>query len=157
MVSALAQVQDPTDGRERLRLWLRLLRLSRSVENEVRERFRAQFDTTLPRFDVMAALARRPEGMMMGELSRWLLVSNGNVTGIVDRLVADGMVARAAQEKDRRASIVRLTDRGRKTFEVMATAHAGWIDELLGGFTPSEAGELAEVFAVQLEDGEERT
>ena len=147
MVSALAPTRETGDGRERLRLWLRLLRLSRSVENELRERFRTRFDTTLPRFDVMAALARRPEGMTMSRLSRFLLVSNGNVTGIIDRLVTDGLVVRAAQKGDRRASIVRLTQRGRSSFATMAAAHARWIDELLGDFAPDEARELAAMLA----------
>ncbi|TIS81978.1 MAG: MarR family transcriptional regulator, partial [Mesorhizobium sp.] len=76
-------------GKDRLRLWIRLLRASRTIEAELRERLKKEFDTTLPRFDVMAALYRAPEGMLMSDLSRFLLVSNGNVTGIVDRLVSE--------------------------------------------------------------------
>ena len=86
------------DSKERLRLWIRMLRASRTIEAELRERLRQEFDTTLPRFDVMAALYRAPEGMLMSSLSRFLLVSNGNVTGIVDRLVSEGLVTRARQE-----------------------------------------------------------
>ena len=78
----------------------------------MRERLKKEFDTTLPRFDVMAALYRAPEGMLMSDLSRFLLVSNGNVTGIVDRLVSEGLVARARRNGDRRTSMVRLTDAG---------------------------------------------
>jgi DNA-binding MarR family transcriptional regulator len=145
MVSApLARVDD----KARLRLWVRLLRLSRSVEGELRERLKARFDTTLPRFDVMAALWRAPEGMMMSALSRFLLVSNGNVTGIVDRLVADGLVARAAREGDRRTSVVRLTEAGREAFAAMADAHAAWIDELLGGIAPADAEKVADTLAM---------
>lgn len=148
MVSAPLARIAAADGKARLRLWVRLLRLSRSIEGELRERFKARFAITLPRFDVMAALWRVPEGMMMSELSRFLLVSNGNVTGIVDRLVADGLVARAAREGDRRASVVRLTAAGREVFEAMAAAHAEWIDELLGGIAPADAEAVADTLAM---------
>ena len=126
-------------ARQRLRLWLRLLGATREIETELRERMRVEFDTTLPRFDVMAALARAPEGLKMSELSRALRVSNGNVTGIIDRLAADGMVARAAIDGDRRATLVRLTGAGRAEFERMAVAHAGWIDARLAAL---DAGDL---------------
>ena len=112
MVSAPLATLDPaSSNKERLRLWIRLLRASRIVEGELRERLKGQFNSTLPRFDVMAALYREPNGMLMSDLSRFLLVSNGNVTGIVDRLVSDGFVVRAQREGDRRTSIVRLTAR----------------------------------------------
>ena len=127
----------------RLRLWIRLLRVTRLLDGEIRERLRREFDATLPRFDVMAALYQAPEGMIMSEVSRFLLVSNGNVTGIVSRLVGDGLVIRAQRRDDRRTSIVRLTKKGRDRFEEMAAAHERWIDELLGGMTPEEADELS--------------
>ena len=135
------------DGKERLRLWIRLLRVTREVEGELRERFKRDFGTTLPRFDVMAALWRAPEGMMMSALSRFLLVSNGNVTGIVERLVADGLVDRTGRAGDRRASIVRLTEAGQTAFEAMAAANARWIEELLGGVTPDDARAVAALLA----------
>jgi DNA-binding MarR family transcriptional regulator len=144
MVSAVARVAD--DDRARLRLWLRLLRTTRAIERELRERLTA-LDTTLPRFDVMAALDRAPQGMMMGELSRFLLVSNGNVTGIVERLVADGLVVRSHRDGDRRAAIVRLSAAGRTAFAAMATAHARWIDELLGPIEPDAARDLSATLA----------
>ena len=113
MVSApLSAPGISKDSKERLRLWIRLLRASRTIEAELRERLKKEFDTTLPRFDVMAALYRVPEGMLMSDLSRFLLVSNGNVTGIVDRLVSEGLVARARRNGDRRTSMVRLTEAG---------------------------------------------
>lgn len=143
------------DDRDRLRLWLRMLRTTRAVERELRERLSAAFGTTLPRFDVMAALDRAPDGMMMGELSRFLLVSNGNVTGIVERLVADGLVARTARDGDRRAAIVRLTATGRTAFAAMAAANARWIDELLGGIAPADAQHMTAIlgsFRSQWED-----
>ncbi|RWQ67954.1 MarR family winged helix-turn-helix transcriptional regulator [Mesorhizobium sp.] len=130
-------------GKDRLRLWVRLLRASRSIEAELRERLRQEFNTTLPRFDVMAALYRVPEGMLMSDLSRFLLVSNGNVTGIVDRLVSEGLVARARRNGDRRTSMVRLTEEGSKAFSVIAAAHESWIGELLGNVSEDEARRLS--------------
>ena len=102
-----------SDSKARLRLWIRLLRASRLIEGVARERLKTQFNATLPRFDVMAALYRKPDGMLMSEISRFLMVSNGNVTGIVDRLVADGLVARAQRNGDRRTSFISLTRKGR--------------------------------------------
>lgn len=131
------------DGKDRLRLWVRLLRCSRSVEAELRERLRREFDTTLPRFDVMAALYRAPEGMLMSDLSRFLLVSNGNVTGIVDRLVSEGLVTRARRNGDRRTSVVRLTEIGAQTFALIAAAHESWINELLGHVGEDDAHRLS--------------
>ncbi|PWT87852.1 MAG: MarR family transcriptional regulator [Proteobacteria bacterium] len=129
-------------GKEKLRLWIRLLRASRTIEAALRERLANQFDTTLPRFDVLAALYRTPNGMLMSDLSRFLLVSNGNVTGIVDRLVTDGLVARAGRDGDRRISIVRLTATGRNSFRTMAAAHERWVGELLAGVSKSDAQRL---------------
>jgi DNA-binding MarR family transcriptional regulator len=129
-------------SKQRLRLWIRILRAARAIEAEVRERLRVQYEVTLPQFDVMAALERKPDGMTMTELSRFLMVSNGNVTGIIDRLVADKMVARHAPADDRRAIIVRLTPRGLKQFTAMAKAHETWIDGLLSEFDAGEADTL---------------
>ena len=131
------------DPKDRLRLWIRLLRASRLIEAELRDRLKAEFDTTLPRFDVMAALYRSQDGMLMSDLSRFLLVSNGNVTGIVDRLVQEGLVSRAQREGDRRTSIVSLTKTGRQLFARMAAAHEGWINEALAGIDDGEARQLA--------------
>ncbi|RWM05548.1 MAG: MarR family transcriptional regulator [Mesorhizobium sp.] len=139
-------VAGPTSagpGKDRLRLWIRLLRASRTIEAELRERLKKEFDTTLPRFDVMAALYRVPEGMLMSDLSRFLLVSNGNVTGIVDRLVSEGLVARARRNGDRRTSMVRLTEEGVKSFAEIAAAHENWVGELLGNVSEDEARRLA--------------
>ena len=123
---------------QRLRLWLRMLRATRRIESDLRERLREAHDTTLPRFDVLAALYREPDGMRMTQLSKRLMVSNGNVTGLVDRLAADGLVARAAIEGDRRATRVHLTDAGRTTFEEMAPAHRGWIDDIFDDLSTEE-------------------
>ncbi|SFJ14582.1 MarR family winged helix-turn-helix transcriptional regulator [Aerobium aerolatum] len=129
--------------KDRLRLWIRLLRAARVVEGELRERLKTQFEMTLPRFDVMSALYRERDGMLMSDLSRFLLVSNGNVTGIVDRLVSDGFVVRSNREGDRRTSIVRLTEAGEIRFAEMASAHENWIEELLKDISEEDARRLS--------------
>ncbi len=139
-------VAGPTStgpGKERLRLWIRLLRVSRLIESDLRNRLNAEFGATLPRFDVMAALYRVREGMLMSDLSRFLLVSNGNVTGIVDRLVTDGLVERSQRDGDRRTSVVSLTADGVTLFEEMAAAHEVWVDQALAGVSEREARQLA--------------
>lgn len=134
--------QDPAASKERLRLWLKLLKAARLVEADLRERFRAGYATTLPRFDVMAALSRSRDGLRMSELSMELKVSNGNVTGIVDRLVGEGLVVRVPVDNDRRAMTVRLTGKGRETFDMLAAVHEGWVDGLLGAVGAEEARDL---------------
>ena len=130
------------EGKDSLRLWLRLLTCSTMIEREVRARLRSQFGATLPRFDMMAALEREPDGLNMGELSRRMMVSNGNVTGLVDRLVQEGLIERQVSEHDRRSARVRLTEQGRATFTRMARAHSDWLAELLAGISPEEQTEL---------------
>jgi len=134
----------PDATKDRLRLWLRILKLERHVEAELRERLRVEFSSTLPRFDVLAALARSESGLRMSEISSVLRVSNGNVTGIVDRLVEDGLVARLPVEGDRRAHRIQLTDTGTAHFEKLATAHAAWIDEMFLGLSAEEADGLSQ-------------
>ncbi|GHC76876.1 MarR family winged helix-turn-helix transcriptional regulator [Limoniibacter endophyticus] len=134
--------QAADTSRTRLRAWIHLLMLTRKIENEVRERLRLKYATTLPRFDVMAALYRTEEGMKMGELSTALMVSNGNVTGIVERLVREKLVERVPVMDDRRAMEVRLTKLGRENFEQMATTHRGWIDEALVNLSEEECSQL---------------
>src|SRR5215470_6480672 len=129
-------------SKARLRLWLRVLKVSHIIERELRERLRVEFDTTLPRFDVMAALYRAEKGLNMSELSGVLRVSNGNVTGIVDRLVDDGLIVRIPVEGDRRAMVVRLTKKGRAHFSDLAAAHEDWVSELLRSVEVPEAEKL---------------
>ncbi|MBM3648680.1 MAG: MarR family transcriptional regulator [Alphaproteobacteria bacterium] len=143
-------------AKDRLRLWVRLLRVQRTVEAELRERLKRSFDTTLPRFDVLAALYRTPDGMLMSDLSRFLLVSNGNVTGIVDRLVSEGLVERARRNGDRRTSIVRLTRAGRASFQAMAAVHEGWVDELLAGVSGADTRRLTAMLKAFRSNWEER-
>lgn len=118
-------------SKSRLRLWLRLLKASRLIEEEVRRRLRNDYATTLPRFDVMSTLHRHPDGLRMSEISTLLRVSNGNITGIVDRLTEEGLTERTVDDDDRRAYLVRLTPRGRRLFGRWATDHEAWIDQLL--------------------------
>jgi DNA-binding MarR family transcriptional regulator len=144
VVSAPLRVRKPdAESKARLRLWIRLLRASRLIESAARERLKSQFNATLPRFDVMAALYRQPDGMLMSEISRFLMVSNGNVTGIVDRLVSDGFVVRAQRNGDRRTSFISLTRKGRAVFAEMAAAHEKWVDELLGSVSARDADQLS--------------
>ena len=130
--------ESPQHHHTELRLWLRLLTCANLIESEIRRRLRESFDTTLPRFDLMAQLERAPEGLLLGELSRRMMVSNGNVTGLVDRLVQEGMIERQTHESDRRAARVRLTEGGRRSFETMAAAHGDWVAELIGGLDDDE-------------------
>lgn len=130
--------------RQRLRAWLQMLSATRHVEMAVRSRLRDSFDITLPQFDVLAALHRAEKGLTMTALSRDLRVSNGNVTGIVDRLVEDGILVRIPVDNDRRATTVRLTKAGREQFEAMAISHEAWIDTLLDGIDVSEVQHLSE-------------
>jgi DNA-binding MarR family transcriptional regulator len=130
--------ESPNDHRAELRLWLRLLTCANMIEAEIRKRLREEFDTTLPRFDLMAQLERSVDGILLGELSRRMMVSNGNITGLVDRLVLEGLIERQVLESDRRAARVRLTPIGRSTFTKMAAAHSDWVAELLGGLSPGD-------------------
>ena len=125
-----------------LRLWLRLLTCTQLIEREVRARLRGRFDTTLPRFDLLSQLWRYPAGLKMNELSRHLMVTGGNVTGIVDQLEKEALVERTDEPADRRAYRVRLTRAGRKAFVEMARAHEEWIVELLAGLPRREHAEI---------------
>ena len=135
-----------SDDHRALRLWLRLLTCSQLIERHVRSRLRSRFATTLPRFDLMAQLERHPAGLKMNELSRRLMVTGGNVTGIVDQLVREGLVERSA-DADRRAFRVRLTRAGERAFGEMARAHEQWIAGLLAGLTRREHVDLFRLLA----------
>jgi DNA-binding MarR family transcriptional regulator len=135
------------DTKRRLRLWLRLYGATSVIEREMRRFLRTRFATTLPRFDLMAALERAPEGLSMGDLSRRLMVTGGNVTAIVDSLERDGLVARRSPASDRRTSYVALTERGRAAFAAMAREHEQWIDRLLAAVPDEEIDPLADLLA----------
>lgn len=134
--------ETPGDHKDELRLWLRLLASTTLIEREVRARLRERFDITLPRFDLMAQLDRAANGMTLGELSRRMMVTNGNVTGLAERLVAEGVLARRQAANDRRAHMVRLTEKGRRQFRRMAQAHESWIADLFGGLSANEVKAL---------------
>lgn len=143
----LEQGEQARTSKQRLRLWLSLLRATRHVEAAVREEMRVCFATTLPRFDVLAALDRKREGMLMSELSQWLMVSNGNVTGIVERLVRDGLAERRRVPGDKRATRVRLTPEGIGAFATMAARHEQWVDRLLHDVDAAEAEHVTRILA----------
>lgn len=137
------ETPSPQSSKDRLRLWLKLLKTSNTIEGEIRRRMRDTFGSTLPRFDVMAALYRFPEGLKMSDLSGLLRVSNANVTGIVDRLTEDGYVLRVTQPGDRRAQIARLTPAGSKAFGELAAAHEGWVNDLFAGVDGKDMADLS--------------
>ena len=130
-----------------LRLWLRMLACTNLIENHVRARLRSDFDITLPRFDLMSQLERSPQGLKMGELSKRMMVTGGNVTGITDQLVREGLVIREDSPKDRRAYIVKLTAEGRKSFRRMAEAHEEWMVGLFSGMSETQRDELYDLLA----------
>jgi DNA-binding MarR family transcriptional regulator len=144
MMADPVATDDPLSKR-RLKLWIRLLGVTRAAEGHLREHLRLNHDTTLPRFDVMAALWRRREGLTMGELSRMLLVSNGNATAVVDRLEKDGLARRTQDESDRRTFRVALTDRGLATFEAWAGDHEAEVNRLFGGLSPEDVDTLTTI------------
>jgi DNA-binding MarR family transcriptional regulator len=123
----------PAGDKEDLRLWLRLLSTANLIETEIRRRLRDQFSTTLPRFDLMAQLDRESDGLTLGEISRRMMVSNGNVTALAASLVADGLVQRRPHATDRRAQFLGLTPHGRFVFGLQSAAHERWIAELFAG------------------------
>ncbi|HMK85056.1 MAG TPA: MarR family transcriptional regulator [Steroidobacteraceae bacterium] len=137
---------EPRGGRlhskQSLRLWLKLLGCAVIVEKRLRTRLDADFGTTLPRFDVLAALERHPDGLKMSALSQFLMVSNGNVTGVVGRLIEDGLVTRTVDQDDRRSATVRLTRKGRDSFLKMAAENERWMDEMFADLSDSQMEEL---------------
>ena len=132
-------------SKRRLKLWIRLLGATRQAENELREYLRVTHDTTLPRFDVMAALYRRREGLTMGELSRMLLVSNGNATVVVDRLEKDGLARRQQSETDRRAVLVALTPEGLAVFEKLAAGHEAEVARIFARLSDEDVDVITEI------------
>ena len=139
--------ERPHDHKDELRLWLRLFTTKTVIESEIRRRLRYRFDTTLPRFDLMAQLDKSPSGMTLGELSQRLMVSNGNITGLVDRLVVQGLVDRRAAPNDRRSQLVTLTAEGRRTFRAMAGAHEDWVAEIFADLSATELETLMRLLA----------
>ncbi len=129
------------EDRDAVRLWLRLLSCTNVIEGRLRTRLRERFGTTLPQFDVLAQLEAAGT-LTMSELSRRLMVSNGNLTGLTGRLAREGLLTRTASSTDRRAQLVRLTPAGRRALRTMAVQHHGWVRSMLGGLTPQQRGSL---------------
>ena len=139
--------ERPDDHKTELRLWLRLLTCTTLIEGEIRRRLRDSFDVTLPRFDLLAQLDKAPNGMTLGELSQRMMVSNGNVTGLAERLVEQGLLDRRPSPTDRRAQIVSLTAEGRRVFRSMARTHEDWIAEIFAGLSADETDTLMNLLA----------
>lgn len=128
------EARTAPDDHLSVKVWLRLLACSVQIEREIRQRLRVRFGTTLARFDYLAQLEHRPEGLRMNALSRYLMVTGGNTTALTDQLVKDGLVMRESHPDDRRSYRVTLTPRGRREFAVMAAEHEQWLTELFEGF-----------------------
>lgn len=132
------EARAAADDHAALKLWLRLLACSTQIETEIRKRLRTRFGITLSRFDYLAQLHRHPEGLRMNALSRYLMVTGGNITGLTDELEKEGLVRREPSAQDRRAFVLKLTPEGRERFESIAAEHERWVVQLLGGLKPSE-------------------
>jgi DNA-binding MarR family transcriptional regulator len=134
------------DARTSLRLWLRLLTCTNMIESRVRARLREEFATTLPRFDMLAQLdmaaSESTQGLTMGELSRRLMVSNANVTGLAERLVREKLVVRIVAPRDRRILRLRLTVAGKRTLDSLALEHRRWIEQMFSGLSSAETAQL---------------
>jgi len=134
-----------SDSKLELKVWLRLLTCTTLIEREVRQRLRERFDTTLARFYLLSQLDRAPKGLTMGELSSRLMVTNGNVTGLTDALLREGLVSRAPEPADRRSLRIKLTVVGKRLFDGMTPVHERWIDDLMAGLTRAEMAHLLEL------------
>ncbi len=148
-MTAKSLLREKHDGafeeRVSLRLWLRLLSCTMVIEKSLQQRLKVHFSSTLPRFDVLAALDRNPDGMTMGELSRVLLVSNGNITGLVQLLCRQGFLTLEPLATDRRSSVARLSENGVQHFAEMATTHHQWVEEMLSGLGTEKREALYEL------------
>lgn len=142
-VDAETRVHD--DHHMSLRLWLRMLSCTNQIESRIRQSLQTRFDTTLPRFDLMAQLERAPEGLKMSELSQRMMVTGGNVTGITDGLEQEGLVIREVDPSDRRIFRVRLTAEGQRQFQRMATEHEQWVVDLFGSLTQRQKKQLVDL------------
>jgi DNA-binding MarR family transcriptional regulator len=141
------ETRSREDHHQSLKLWLRMLSCTVMVEAEIRSRLRTEFDITLPRFDLMAQLERHPDGMRMGELSKRMMVTGGNITGITNQLEQEKLVVRVAVANDGRAYKVKLTAAGRRAFKRMANVHEAWIAELFSGLQHEQKNAMFELLS----------
>ena len=149
-----------SDDHQSLKVWLRLLSCSTQVETTIRKRLRQEAGITLARFDFMAQLHRHPDGLAMSVLSRYLMVTGGNVTGLADELEKEGLVERSADPNDGRSSRVALTKKGRRLFDKLAATHEAWIVSMFGGMSKVDIRQLYELLGrlrVQLAEGQARS
>lgn len=138
-IDAETKIKDaPDDHHDQLRLWLRLFSITRLIENDVRSKLQNQFDVTFPRFDILSQLYRVPDGLILGELSQRLMVSPGNITSVIKRLMEDGLIVRNQNPDDRRENIVQMTAEGRAKFAQMAEANEAWIRDLTKDLSPAD-------------------
>jgi len=140
-----AETRIHDDHHVSLRLWLRLLACTNQIESRIRQNLQAKFETTLPRFDLMAQLERAPDGLKMSELSQRLMVTGGNVTGITDGLEKEGLVVREVDEADRRVFRVKLTTEGQRQFRRMAAEHEQWVIAMFGSLSVKQKKQLVEL------------
>jgi len=143
------------DDHQSLKVWLRLLSCSTQIETEIKKRLRAEFGMTLARFDYLAQLHRHPGGLRMSALSRFLMVTGGNVTGLTDELEKEGLVERVAERDDRRSYRVSLTRKGRRLFAKIAAVHETWVISFFAGISAPQKGQLLDLLGrlrVQLAD-----
>lgn len=143
--ASLPDKHHPSGEHDAVVLWLRLLACHNQIETYLRHRFRDSFELTLPRFDLMAQLDRHPEGLRMREVSRLLMVTGGNVTGLTDRLVSEGLIVRKEDPSDRRAYFICLTPKGKAQFAEMAVAHKQWLVSLFSSFEEKEIRQLSDL------------
>ncbi len=147
MMDSDLESRASADDHQALRLWLRLLTCTTRVEGVIRNRLRQDFATTLPRFDLLAQLERHPDGLSMRELSKRLMVTGGNITGITDQLAAEGLVVREAHPSDRRSFSIKLTAAGKRQFKRMAATHEQWVVELLAGWSVAQKNQVYTLLA----------
>ena len=133
------------DDHQSLKVWLRLLSCSTQIETTIRKQLRQEAGITLARFDFMAQLHRHPDGLTMSVLSRYLMVTGGNVTGLADELEKEKLVARVAEPHDRRLSRVALTKKGHRLFERLAATHESWIVTMFAGMNSGDMRALHEL------------
>lgn len=139
------QPESPAAPAAETRLWLRLLACYNLVEVELRGRLRSNFDSTLARFDVLAQIARPPEGLTMSQLSQRLMVTKGNMTDVIGRLEAERLVERHRDADDARVQRVYLTAAGKRTVNKMLPAHNVWLAELMRDFDRDDTQALTEL------------
>lgn len=142
-IDAETKIADaPDDHHDQLRLWLRLFSVTRLMENDVRRRLERDFEVTFPRFDILSQIYRVPDGLILGELSQRLMVSPGNITSVIKRLIEDGLIIRTHNPEDRREAIIQMTPLGKTRFAEMAAANEEWIRDLTSGMTPADIKSL---------------